>query len=173
MGHRAIVKKLSPLLLSILLITLSACAVLETRGTTPPKAPKPPRTSPAKTVVGYLDALKEADFMEAYEFITMGYASNLDKESYKINMEQSLVKRYNWRLSNYEVLSVRILGSLSYVVARLSVQYSPANTKPTTKTIDIQYELNPIDGKWKITADKCIENCMSADDLREGSINSN
>lgn len=128
--------------------------------------PKPPRASPAKSVTGYLDALKEADFLEAYEFITQGYASNLDRESYKINMEQSLIRRYGWRLSSYEILGVRILGSLSYVVTKLQVQYKPVNVDtPIIRIVEVQYELNPIDGKWKIASDSCIANCTSVENL--------
>jgi len=125
-----------------------------------------PSTSPAKVVDSYLDALKKADFLKTYEFIAVGYAGNLDKESYKLNMEQGLLKKYNWSLLNYQITGVRILGDQAYVYTQLGVEFKPVNSESKVqRNIEVQYVLTDLEKKWKITGDSCLTNCMSPEDL--------
>jgi hypothetical protein len=159
------VKKL--ILLSILLIGSSACSTVSTSSSTSSSSVlKLPPTSPARIVSGYLEALRDQDFEKAYEFISIGYAGNLDKESYKINMEHSLVKNYNWSLVNYEILGVKILGDQAFVVAELEVKLTPPKSKNQVhKKVRNQYVLNALENEWRITADNCVSNCIKAEDL--------
>jgi hypothetical protein len=123
-----------------------------------------PSTSPAKVVSDYMDALKRQDFSKTYEFITIGYAGNLDRESYKINWEQGFIKKYNWNLLDYQIMGVRIIGNQAYVYTQLTVEYKPLNSEAKVqKNIEIQYVLSDMEKEWKIAGDNCISNCISAE----------
>jgi hypothetical protein len=162
MNNRTLTNKLVPLLSLVFVLGLYACAGASK---SPSANLKLPSTSPAKVVDGYLDALEKADFVKTYDFISPGYAGNLDKESYQITMEQGLIKKYNWSLLDFEIKGVRIIGSQAFVVAELGVQFKPLNSdNQVQKKIEIQYVLAALDNKWKITSDSCISNCQSLGD---------
>ena len=162
MDNRMQSDKLFSLLTLAFILGLSACVGASK---SPSSGLKLPSTSPAKVVGGYLDALGKSDFVKTYDFISPGYAGNLDKESYRINMEQGLVKKYNWSLLDFEIKGVRIVGSQAFVVAELGVQYKPVNAEnQVQKKIEIQYVLAALDNKWKITSDSCISNCQALGD---------
>ncbi len=95
--------------LLVVLLELSACVNVSTEPTPLKHAEKPPATSPAQVVSDYLEALKQGDFGKTYDFISIGYAANLDKQSYELNMKQSLGK-YHWTLLGYQVLGFRYSG---------------------------------------------------------------
>ena len=161
MNSKPIMNK-SILLLLFLIIGLSACGGISKSSPSPLNLPS---TSPAKVVSGYLEALKKKDFLKTYEFISFGYAGNLDKESYKINMEQGPLKKSSWSLLNYQITGVRIIGDQAYVSSELGVQFKPLNSdSKIQKTIEVQYVLASLENKWKITTDYCVSNC-SAEDL--------
>lgn len=165
MDNRPTVNSLIPLLVLLLVGGLYACSGVSKPLSSPPQL-KLPSTSPVKVVSGYLDALRRADFVKSYEFITVGYAGNLDKESYKINMEQSLVKRYNWSLVGYEIKGVRIIGDQAFVVTEIDVRFKPLDSKDSIrKKIEVQYLLASFGKDWKISADECISNCVASADL--------
>jgi hypothetical protein len=174
MNNRTLANKLVPLLSLVFVLGLYACA----GASRSPSSLKLPSTSPAKVVDGYLGALEKADFVKTYDFISPAYAGNLDKESYRINMEQGLVKKYNWSLLDFEIKGVRIVGSQAFVVAELGVQFKPLNSEnQVQRKIEIQYVLAALDNKWKITSDSCISNCQALDDttsqgLRPGNFKS-
>ncbi|MGQ0793914.1 MAG: hypothetical protein ACT4NX_07505 [Deltaproteobacteria bacterium] len=159
-------------LLIFVITTLFGCALQNASNTDSPAVrtapPPPPRTSPAKSVSGYLDALRVKNFLKAYDFISAGYAGNLDRESYRINMEQILVKKYNWALKSYEILGVRILGAQSYIVVELNIENPIDAGAEPSKIVQVQYELNAIEGRWKIVGDSCIKNCALPDGVPAG-----
>lgn len=160
MNSEPIVNK-SILLLLFLIIGLSACGGISKSSSSPFNLPS---TSPAKVVEDYLAALKKQDFLKTYEFISIGYAGNLDKESYKITMEQGPLKKYSWSLLNYQITGVRIIGDQAYVSSELGVQFKPLNSESKIqKTIEVQYVLAPLENKWKITSDYCVSNCSEED----------
>lgn len=158
MNSKTIVNK-SILVFLFIAIGLSACGCVSKRSSSPFNLPS---SSPAKVVDSYLEALKKEDFLKTYEFISFGYAGNLDKESYKINMEQGPLKKYSWSLLNYQITSVRIVGDQAYVSSELEVQFKPPDSQSKIqKTIEVQYVLAPLDNDWKITADNCFSNCSA------------
>lgn len=109
----------------------------------------------------YLEALKIRDLGKTYEFVSSGFAANLDIESYKTNMKQSLDK-FSWNLLSYQILGVQRLGDHALVVAELEVQFKPLNSaKETQKKINHQFGLIVVDDKWKISQVYCISNCES------------
>ncbi len=153
----------SILILLFLIIGFSACSGVSKSSSSPLNLPP---TSPARAVEGYLEALKKQDFVKTYEFISFGFAGNLDKESYKINMEQGPLKKYGWSLQNYQVTGVRIIGDQAYVSSELEVDYKPLNSESKIqKKIEVQYVLSDLERKWKITGGSCITNCVSAEDF--------
>jgi len=165
MNNKPIVNRLILLLVFLLVEGLSACGGVSKSSSSPPQL-KLPSTSPVKVVSGFLDALRKADFVKSYGFITIGYAGNLDKESYRINMEQILVKRYNWSLAGYEIKGVRIIGDQAFVVTELEVRFKPLDSqKPIRKKIEVQYVLASFENEWKISAGECISNCVASADL--------
>ena len=160
MNSKHPVKK-SIVLLLFLTIGVSGCTGVSTTSSSRLNLPS---TSPAKVVSDYMEALKRRDFSETYEFITIGYAGNLDRESYKINWEQGFIKKYNWNLLDYQVMGVRIIGDQAYVYTQLAVEYKPVNSeKKVQKKIEIQYVLSNLEKQWKIAGDNCISNCVSAE----------
>ena len=160
MNSKHPVKK-SIVLLLFLTIGVSGCTGVSTTSSSPLNLPS---TSPAKVVSDYMEALKRQDFLKTYELITIGYAGNLDRESYKLNWEQGFIKKYNWNLLDYHVMGVRIIGDQAYVYTQLTVEYKPVNSdKKVQKNIEIQYVLSDLEKQWKIAGDNCISNCVSAE----------
>lgn len=160
MNSKHPVKK-SIVLLLFLTIGVSGCTGVSTTSSSRLNLPS---TSPAKVVSDYMEALKRRDFSKTYEFITIGYAGNLDRESYKINWEQGFIKKYNWNLLDYQVMGVRIIGDQAYVYTKLAVEYKPVNSdKKVQKNIEIQYVLSNLEKQWEIAGDNCISNCVSAE----------
>ncbi len=150
------------------LILVSSCARVST---TSKDSNQPPKTPPSHVVSEYLDALKRGDYGKTYEFISSGYAANLDLESYKENMKQSLQK-FSWRLLGYQILGVQVLGDQAIVVAELDVQFIPVNSsRETQKKTNVQYGLTAVDKKWKISGSNCISNCVSREDFAGQSLN--
>jgi len=122
-----------------------------------------PNKSPVRTVEKYLDSLGDYDFKRAYGCVSRGYAANLDAESYELNMRNLLVKRLRWSLLDYEVKNVNIFGGNAYVQTALRVSYKPTERgEPVEKDIVVQYTLLPLEGKWVIVADQCVEGCGRA-----------
>lgn len=150
-------------LFSISLFLAPSCVqTTETGGPPPPRSIriKLPSTSPNRVVEGYLEALKKENFGKAYRFITMGYAGNVDREGFEINMRRGLVEKLEWLLLNYEVIGIKILGDRAYVVAEISTKYKPLNSQSfKLKNVRVQYDLGIIDKSWLILGDKCILNC--------------
>ena len=146
--------------LLICLMAFSACSGVSTSSTTS-NPPPTPKISPSQVVGDFLEALKIRDLGKTYEFVSSGFAANLDIESYKTNMKQSLDK-FSWNLLNYQILGVQILGDHALVVTELEVQFKPLNSaKETQKKTNVQYGLIVVDDKWKITQAYCISNCES------------
>lgn len=153
--------------LLVVLLGLSACVNVSTSPTpsTVKHSEKPPVTSPSQVVSDYLEALKKRDFRKTYDCISSGYAANLDKESYEINIKQNLDK-YQWTLLGYQVLGVQILGDQAFVLTELEVRFKPANSeKETQKKVRVQYGLTVSEKKWKISQSNCTLNCVSAEDF--------
>ena len=151
----------------IFLMAFSACSGVSTTSNPPPT----PKISPSQVVSDYLEALKIRDLGKTYEFISSVYAANLDIESYKTNMKQSLEK-FSWGLLSYQILGVQILGDHALVVAELEVQFKPLNSaKETQKKTSIQYGLIVVDDKWKISESNCISNCVSREDFTGQGLN--
>ncbi len=153
--------------LLVVLLGLSACVSVSTSPTpsTVKHNEKPPVISPSQVVSDYLEALKKRDFRKTYDFVSSGYAANLDKESYEINIKQSLDK-YQWTLLGYQVLGVQILGDQAFVLTELEVRFKPATSeKETQKKVRVQYGLTISEKKWKISQSNCILNCVSAEDF--------
>ena len=152
----------------IFLMAFSACSGVSTSTTS---SYTPPKVSPSQVVSHYLEALKIRDLGKTYEFISSVYAANLDIESYKTNMKQSLEK-FSWGLLSYQILGVQILGDHALVVAELEVQFKPLNSaKETQKKTSIQYGLIVVDDKWKISESNCISNCVSREDFTGQGLN--
>ena len=146
--------------LLICLLAFSACIGVSTSSTTS-NPPPTPKIAPSQVVSNFLEALKIRDLGKTYEFVSSGFAVNLDIESYKANMKQSLDK-FSWNLLNYQILGVQILGDHALVVAELEVQFKPLNSaKETQKKTNVQYGLIVLDDKWKISQAYCISNCES------------
>jgi len=148
------------------LLCLSACVSVSTSPVSSVKhTEKLPDTSPAQVVSDYLEALKNRDFGKTYDFISSGYAANLDRKSYEINIKQDLDK-YHWTLLGYQVLGVQILGDQAFVLTELEVRFKPTNLeKETQKKLRVQYGLTALEKKWKISQSNCILNCVSAEDF--------
>ena len=156
--------------LLICLMAFSACIGVSTSSTTS-NPPPTPKISPSQVVGDYLEALKIRDYGKTYEYISSAYAANLDLESYKINMKQSLDK-FSWGLLSYQILGVQILGDHALVVAELEVQFKPLNSaKETQKKTSIQYGLIVVDDKWRISESNCISNCVSREDFAGQGLN--
>lgn len=153
--------------LLVVLLGLSACVSVSTSPapSVMKHSEKPPATSPSQVVSDYLEALKEGDFGKTYDFISSGYAANLDKESYELNMKQSLGK-YHWALLGYQILGIQMLGDQTFVLTELEMRFQPTNSdKEIQKKIKVQYELAVLENKWKIASDKCIFNCIPPEDF--------
>ena len=119
-----------------------------------------PDRSPVRTVESYLASLRDYDFKRAYGYVSRGYAANLDRESYELNMKNLLLKTLRWSLLDYEVKNVNIFGGNAYVQAALSVRYMPSHGgEPVDKEFVVQYTLVPLEGEWVIVADQCVEGC--------------
>ncbi len=147
------------------LLCLFACVSVSTSPVPSRHAEKPPDTSPAQVVSNYLEALKNRDFAKTYDFISSGYAANLDRKSYEINIKQGLDK-YHWTLLGYQILGVQILGDQAFVLTELEVRFKPANSEEETqKKVRVQYGLTVLEKKWKISQSNCILNCVSAEDF--------
>jgi hypothetical protein len=148
----------------VMVIGLCACAAKS-----PSTGLNLPSKSPARVVRDYLEALKKYDFDRSYDFISIGYAGNLDRESYKINMKHNLIDNFNWKLINYEVIGVRIIGDQAFVVTELEVKYRPRGSKEDEqRRVRVQYVLTVLDKSWKITSDECVFNCITQDELNRG-----
>jgi hypothetical protein len=121
-----------------------------------------PGTSPTKVVADFLDALKKDDYGKAYEFV---YAPFSDRDGYILQMK-NLVKDHNISFLDYSILGSRILGDKAIVVAELEVELKPRNSNTEIhERRRNQYDLSIIEGRWRITSDKCILNCTNAGDL--------
>ncbi|HEX3034339.1 MAG TPA: hypothetical protein VHT73_04280 [Thermodesulfobacteriota bacterium] len=121
-----------------------------------------PGTSPTKVVADFLEALKEDDFGKAYEFV---YAPFSDKDGYVLRMK-NLVKDYNVSILDYRILGSQILGDTAIVVAELETKLKPHNSNTEIlKKRRNQYNLSIMEDKWRITSEKCILNCTTAEDL--------
>ncbi len=156
--------------LLICIMAFSACSGVSTSSTTS-NPPPTPKSSPSQVVGDYLEALKIRDYGKTYEYISSAYSANLDLESYKTNMKQSLEK-FSWGLLSYQILGVQILGDHALVVAELEVQFKPLNSaKETQKKTSIQYGLIVVDDKWKISESNCISNCVSREDFTGQGLN--
>ena len=146
--------------LLVLLIGFSACVTVSTSPNTSSKKPveKLPDTSPSQIVSGYLEALKKGDFQKAYDFVSIGYAGNFDKQGYEVSMKQDLIEKRHWSLLNYQVSGAQIFGNEAFVTAELEVKYKLTDSeKEIQKKIRVQYRLNILEKKWKISSDKVLE----------------
>ncbi|HEY7535028.1 MAG TPA: hypothetical protein VH878_03700 [Thermodesulfobacteriota bacterium] len=154
----------------LFLTALSACARVVTTSTNS-NPPPTPKVSPSQVVSDFLEALKRRDFGTTYDYVSAGYAANLDKENYKTNMNQALQK-FGWNLLNYQILGVQILGDQAVVVAEQEIQVKTlGSNKETQKKINVQYGLSVIDKKWKIFGSSCISNCLSREDFTGQGLN--
>lgn len=144
----------------LVLVILLPTSCIQT-SSIPVSKPQPlPSESPVDSIRGYLKALEKRNFDKAYKYISLGYANNLDVESYKINMVNSLVKQYDWKLNSFDIKGVNKLGNQTYIIVDLDVNYNSVKTgKRVSKKIGIQYLLIPIEEAWKISSDSCIKNC--------------
>jgi len=119
-----------------------------------------PSESPNTVVEKFLKSLKAKKFREAYDYISVDYAGNLDKEGYDLNMRKGMVENLKWSLSGYDLMGVRILGNRAYVVSKVDVNYKPIHSQNmVSKQVRIQYELSIIEKRWVIVTDSCIYNC--------------
>jgi len=145
-------------ILVLVIMPLTSC--IKTSSIPTSKTQPLPSESPVESIKGYLRALEKRNFDKAYKYISLGYANNLDVESYKINMVNSLVKQYDWKLDSFDIKGVSKLGNQTYIIVDLDVNYNSVKTgQRVSKKIGIQYVLIPIEEAWKITSDSCIENC--------------
>lgn len=113
--------------------------------------------------------MKNQNYGETYNYIDKIYADLNDREGYVLVLKQNLDKNLQWKLLNFEIVGVKILGTQSYVVAEQHVEYKlPGQTKRINKTTQVQYELFAKGNEWKINASRCIINCESLDELVDG-----
>lgn len=150
-------------LLVLVILLLTSCIKTSS---IPTSNPQPlPSESPVDSIRGYLKALKKGNFDKAYKYISLGYANNLDVESWKITMKNTFVKPYDWKLENFDIKSVNKLGDQTFIVVDVDVNFKSVKTsQKVSKRIGIQYVLLPIEEVWKIISSNCIENCEQPED---------
>lgn len=168
-----LIRCLPVLLAALIVLAQSGCVQTTVSGKPLPNKNKfrLPSESPMVTVKGYLGDLGKQDFGGSYDHLSFEYAGNLDKASYELNMRNGLVESLKWDLKGFKILGVRIVGMSAYVISELNVSYVPPTTgELVDKQIKIQYELTPIDKKWTIVGDACIENCSPGPGAEQPSV---
>ncbi len=146
--------KIQILFLLFSLVMISACG----GGSASEYPKKPPATGSAtKTVNKFLNALQNEDFDKAFKYIYTPYS---DKEGY-VNNLRNLVQDNKTSILNYRILGTQIFGEKAIVVAELTVKMKSLKSgQMITKKLRNQYELTVLGKDWKITTDRCIENCF-------------
>lgn len=112
------------------------------------------KVSATQVVINFLEAIKNADFAEAYEHI---YILNSDKEGYISGMKNMREKDLGTEILKYNILGTQLFKNTAIIFAEL--QMKKTDNGITETTVTIRYDLSLFDNKWKIIKDSCIENC--------------
>ena len=138
----------------IILFSVSACVQPPAQKTYPKKVEV--KNSATTVVSDFLEALKNRNFKSAYKHV---YIINSDEEGY-INRFESIYNEYDLKIVNYKVLGTQLYKETAIVVAEVQVNYkNPSEEQRLTTVYRNQYDLAVIENMWKITKDKCIQNC--------------
>lgn len=129
-----------------------------------PKSPEPiiPERkeidpSPSKVVQEFLKALKSENFDKAYKYVYVPYS---DKLGY-VNQMKNTVSANQISIMSYKILGTQIYDRTSIVIAEITIKRkSPKTGSLVERTQRSQYDLGIFEDAWKITSDKCIENCV-------------
>lgn len=145
-------RQILPLLILVLLVFSCAPKSVDNSEKDKPK----PEVSATEVVKKFLDSLKLEQYEKAFDYI---YIVSSDREGYVSRM-QSLSQEYGIKLIDYRILGTQLFKESAIIVAELQVTHRDEKTgqQVTNKTRN-RYDLNIIEGKWKITKDSCIENC--------------
>lgn len=115
---------------------------------------KEPEMSATVVVQKFLDAIKNQKYEEAYDYI---YIVSSDREGYASRLRSISDKA---GMNDYKILATQLFKESAIIVAELEIYYPDPNTgQRITKTTRNRYDLNIVEGQWKITKDSCIENC--------------
>ena len=147
------------LLILVIIIFTFSCA--QQQNYPNPNYPKKiqAKNSATEVVLDFLLALKERDFSSAYKQI---YIVSSDEKGY-VSRFESIYDEYDLRIISYRVLGTQLYKDSAIVVVEVEVDYKLPSSDERIKTIyRSQYDLAVIEELWKITKDKCIENCRDA-----------
>lgn len=121
--------------------------------------PERPTYDPSPTVVmeRFLNALKEANFKKAYEYV---YVPSTDEAGYIIQM-RNIFKENQLTINSFNILGTQIYELSSSVIVELD---STLKSRTTGQLMNLKqkskYTLGLFDKKWKITGGDCVENCQ-------------
>lgn len=147
--------RLIPLLF---IIVLASCATTNQPGGS--TAAVGEKHSPSNVVINFLDAIRTNDYGSAYKYI---HSPMTDKQGYVSRMKDMVEKSKN-RINDIKLIGTRIVGEIAYVVVELELELDINSTDKNLWYTKNQYELNLIEGKWKIVKDHgCIENCTNTE----------
>lgn len=148
----------SILLKLFIILLFASCARPEIREPEVPKKVEV-KNSATKVVSDFLEALKDRNFRSAYKHV---YIINSDEEGY-ISRFESIYNDYDLKIISYRVLGTQLYKDTAIVVAEVEVDFkSPEQNARTRTTYRNKYDLAVVEDLWKITKDKCIQNCSNS-----------
>lgn len=141
------------LLLFLLIVFAFSCAPKTVNNSD--RDEKKPEVSATEVVNRFLEAIKSQQYEKAYDYI---YIVSSDREGYASRL-RSISDRAG--LNDYRILGTQLFKESAIIVAELEIyNRNPATAETTTRKTRNRYDLNIIEGEWKITKDRCIENCQ-------------
>jgi hypothetical protein len=110
--------------------------------------------TPEQTVTGYLSALKNGKFAEAYDYISKGMAQNKSRDEWA-KEQQWMMQASEAKIFEFKVYPGKIKGDKAYVPDLLSSQDKFLNQLGVEE--HELYTLVREDGKWKIDQQQDLE----------------
>jgi len=110
--------------------------------------------TPEQTVNGYLSALKNGKFAEAYDYISKGMAQNKGRDEWA-KEQQWMMQASEAKIFDFKVYPGKIKGDKAYVPDLLSSQDKFLNQLGVEE--HELYTLVREDGKWKIDQQQDLE----------------
>ncbi len=125
------------------------------------------KVSATRVVMNFLEAMKNEDLSEAYEHV---YVLNSDKEGY-ISSAKGRLGELGVKLLKYEILGTQLFKNTGSIYAELQIEQK-AGDDVIKKNVKVRYNLRLFDKEWKITEDRCIENCGNNSNTNSDQLNS-
>lgn len=158
------------LLFGLLLVSLLSCTGMSTSTNVSdmPRDRMSIKPSPSEVIEKFLDALKVGNYNKAYNYV---YAPYTDRSGY-VNQMKNMVEDNALSILSYRLLATQIYDRTATVVVELRTKSKTPNTAKTPNTDSIiesthssVYDIGLFEGRWLVTGDKCLENCIESEPI--------